>query len=124
MQLFALRKLIEHELEDAGFQEEECYVTSLSSKTIVYKGQLTPEQVPQYFCDLQSETFQSYMSLVHSRFSTNTFPSWHRAQPMRMLGHNGEINTLRGNKNWMAAREGQLSAESLNIEKSLLEKVL
>ncbi|CAK9149440.1 unnamed protein product [Ilex paraguariensis] len=70
-------------------------------RTVVYKGQLKPNQLKEYYyADLGTERFTSYMALIHSRFSTNTFPSWDRAQPMRVLGHNGEINTLRGNVNW------------------------
>uniref|UniRef100_A0A2P2MNX1 glutamate synthase (ferredoxin) n=1 Tax=Rhizophora mucronata TaxID=61149 RepID=A0A2P2MNX1_RHIMU len=77
------------------------YICSLSSRTIVYKGQLKPVQLKEYYyADLGNERFTSYMALIHSRFSTNTFPNWDRAQPMRVLGHNGEINTLRGNVNW------------------------
>ncbi|CAK9149444.1 unnamed protein product [Ilex paraguariensis] len=76
------------------------YICSLSSRTVVYKGQLKPNQLKEYYyADLGTERFTSYMALIHSRFSTNTFPSWDRAQPMRVLGHNGEINTLRGNVN-------------------------
>ncbi|KAI7755270.1 hypothetical protein M8C21_002415, partial [Ambrosia artemisiifolia] len=76
------------------------YICSLSSRTVVYKGQLKPNQLKEYYhSDLGNERFTSYMALIHSRFSTNTFPSWDRAQPMRVLGHNGEINTLRGNVN-------------------------
>ena len=82
-QLYVLRKLIEDNLAKKKINEDECYFCSLSSKTIVYKGQLTPEQVRVYFKDLQNEDFRTYMALVHSRFSTNTFPSWNRAQPMR-----------------------------------------
>jgi glutamate synthase (NADPH/NADH) len=89
-QLFILRKFIEYELQEIGLGPDEVYFCSLSSATVVYKGQLTPEQVPEYFLDLQRPDFRSYMALVHSRFSTNTFPSWGRAQPMRLLGHNGE----------------------------------
>ena len=85
---------------------EDFYPCSLSSRTIVYKGQLRPDQVLPYYPDLRDERFTAYLSLVHSRFSTNTFPSWDRAQPLRMMGHNGEINTLKGNTNWMLAREG------------------
>jgi glutamate synthase (NADPH/NADH) len=92
------------------------YVCSLSCQTIVYKGQLTAPQVPQYWVDLQDPRFASHFALVHSRFSTNTFPSWDRAHPMRMLCHNGEINTLRGNKNWMYAREAALSSPFLKQE--------
>jgi hypothetical protein len=80
-------------------------------------------QVPLYFRDLASPEFRSYMCLVHSRFSTNTFPSWNRAQPMRMLGHNGEINTLRGNTNWMASREGVVSCQALGLTEQQLEQV-
>lgn len=86
------------------------YICSLSSQTVTYKGQLTPEQVLGYYHDLQQDDFISHMALVHSRFSTNTFPSWERAQPIRMMCHNGEINTLRGNKNWMFSREGQMAS--------------
>ncbi|DAZ98159.1 TPA: hypothetical protein N0F65_005625 [Lagenidium giganteum] len=86
----------------------EFYVCSLSNRTITYKGQLTPAQLFEYYDDLSAEDFSSYVALVHSRFSTNTFPSWDRAQPNRIMCHNGEINTLRGNKNWMYARGGTL----------------
>jgi len=122
-QLYILRKLIESKLRDAGIDDNECYFCSLSSRTIVYKGQLTPEQVRIYFKDLQHEDFRTYMALVHSRFSTNTFPSWNRSQPMRMLGHNGEINTLRGNSNWMRAREGVMACEALGLTKETLQKL-
>jgi len=104
-ELMRVRNLLITEAE-----QEEClkdfYVCSLSPKIITYKGQLTPEQVFQYFADLREPGFESHMALVHSRFSTNTFPSWDRAQPLRMMCHNGEINTLRGNRNWMYARQG------------------
>jgi hypothetical protein len=90
--------LAEKELEGV---HEEFYINSLTGATITYKGQLTPEQVTPYYLDLQQPDFETHMALVHSRFSTNTFPSWERAQPIRMMCHNGEINTLRGNKNWM-----------------------
>ncbi len=76
-----------------------------------------------YFKDLQREDFRSYMALVHSRFSTNTFPSWARAQPMRLLGHNGEINTLGGNANWMRAREGAMACLKLGLPKEVVEQV-
>ena len=90
---------------------DDFYVCSLNNATIVYKGQLTPEQVWGYFKDLQSPDFTSHLALVHSRFSTNTFPSWSRAQPFRALCHNGEINTLRGNKNMMRSREAALASD-------------
>ncbi|KAF7816701.1 glutamate synthase [NADH], amyloplastic isoform X1 [Senna tora] len=101
------------------------YICSLSSRTVVYKGQLTPAQLRDYyFADLGNERFTSYMALIHSRFSTNTFPSWDRAQPMRVLGHNGEINTLRGNVNWMKAREGLLKCKELGLSESELKNLL
>ncbi|MQL72876.1 hypothetical protein Taro_005221 [Colocasia esculenta] len=101
------------------------YICSLSSRTVVYKGQLKPEQLKDYYyADLGNEKFMSYMALIHSRFSTNTFPSWDRAQPMRVLGHNGEINTLRGNKNWMKAREGLLKCKKLGLTKNEMKKLL
>ena len=107
-ELFRVRKMAEHEALSHPEVGEKMYVCSLSSQTITYKGQLTPEQVLGYFRDLQQKDFESHMALVHSRFSTNTFPSWERAQPIRMMCHNGEINTLRGNKNWMYSRGGLL----------------
>lgn len=88
----------------------ELHFCSLSCKTIVYKGQLTCFQFPEYFQDLNDPDFESHFALVHSRFSTNTFPSWKRSQPNSYTCHNGEINTLRGNKNWMTARQGQLKS--------------
>jgi glutamate synthase (NADPH) large chain len=86
------------------------YICSLSTKVIVYKGMLTPAQLLPYFADLRAEDFETHLAMVHSRFSTNTFPSWDRAQPLRFMSHNGEINTLRGNSNWMRAREGMASS--------------
>jgi len=97
--LWLLRKQAAAELKSRDF-----FVASLSSRTITYKGQLTSSQVPDYYLDLVDPAFASHMAMVHSRFSTNTFPSWDRAQPNRMLCHNGEINTLRGNKNWIESR--------------------
>ncbi|WP_044895353.1 glutamate synthase large subunit [Bacillus alveayuensis] len=104
--LYVIRKQAEQLVQDS-----ECYFASLSSRTIVYKGLLTPEQLDEFYIDLQDERFQSAFALVHSRFSTNTFPSWERAHPNRYLIHNGEINTLRGNVNWMMAREKQFVSE-------------
>lgn len=86
-------------------EKDEFYIASLSSKTLVYKGQFTTAQVREYYLDLQDERLQSAIAMFHSRFSTNTFPAWRRAQPFRFLSHNGEINTVKGNINWMAARE-------------------
>ena len=123
-QMFILRKLLEQRWRITGYTDDDAYVCSLSSRTIVYKGQLTPDQVGEYFPDLSNDRFTSYMALVHSRFSTNTFPAWHRAQPMRMLGHNGEINTLRGNVNWMKARQGVMKCEALGLPERTLQKLL
>jgi glutamate synthase (NADPH/NADH) large chain len=100
---YRLRKRAENELE--------LFFASLSSRTITYKGMLTVEQLRPFFPDLSQEGFTSKIALVHSRFSTNTFPSWPLAQPFRMIAHNGEINTVRGNRNWMAARQGKLESE-------------
>tara|TARA_R110002073_G_scaffold2548_11_gene16752 strand:+ start:730 stop:5298 length:4569 start_codon:yes stop_codon:yes gene_type:complete len=86
------------------------YACSLSSSVIVYKGMLTPSQLFPFYLDLDDPRFKTHLAMVHSRFSTNTFPSWDRAQPNRYMSHNGEINTLRGNKNWMTAREGVVSS--------------
>ncbi|MFT7673372.1 MAG: glutamate synthase (NADPH/NADH) large chain [Gammaproteobacteria bacterium] len=104
--LFILRKHTAHTINNTiARTADEFYVTSMSSRTIVYKGQFTTAQVRQYYLDLQDERVVSGLAMFHSRFSTNTFPSWHRAQPFRYLSHNGEINTVQGNVNWMNARE-------------------
>jgi glutamate synthase (NADPH/NADH) large chain len=103
---FCVRKRAEHELV-----EDEVYFPSLSSRTIVYKGMLTEPQVEKFFDDLTDERVTSAIGLVHSRFSTNTFPSWPLAHPYRYVAHNGEINTLRGNRNWMDARESILESD-------------
>ena len=87
------------------------YICSLSTKVLIYKGMLTSQQVPLYFDDLRDPDYTSHLAMVHSRFSTNTFPSWDRAQPNRFMSHNGEINTLRGNANWMHARQGVLQSD-------------
>ncbi|EXJ60612.1 glutamate synthase [NADPH] [Cladophialophora yegresii CBS 114405] len=110
--LYILRKTVSH---DARWKPW-FYVCSLSNRNIVYKGQLAPVQVYQYFHDLVSVDYEGHFALVHSRFSTNTFPSWDRSQPLRWLAHNGEINTLRGNKNWMRAREGVLKSDLFGEE--------
>lgn len=110
-ELFRIRKMAEEEAAAMLGPESGFYINSLSSQTITYKGQLTPEQVSQYYLDIKDPSFITHLSLVHSRFSTNTFPSWERAQPIRMMCHNGEINTLRGNKNWMFSRGGLMASE-------------
>ncbi|AGH80588.1 glutamate synthase, large subunit [Psychromonas sp. CNPT3] len=98
-------------LESVSGIEDNFYINTFSYKTLVYKGQLTTEQVPQYFLDLQNPSMVTALALVHSRFSTNTFPRWRLAQPFRYIAHNGEINTVRGNINWMKAREALLEAK-------------
>lgn len=109
--LFVLRKYTSHKINASNTTErDEFYVTSMSSTKIVYKGQFTTEQVRQYYLDLQDERTISGMAMFHSRFSTNTFPAWRRAQPFRYIAHNGEINTVRGNINWMNAREALFSS--------------
>eukprot|EP00956_Cyclotella_meneghiniana_P031096 scaffold80668_cov79-Cyclotella_meneghiniana.AAC.4 len=110
-ELFRVRKMAEEEAAAMLGAESGFYINSLTSQTITYKGQLTPEQVSQYYLDIKDPSFVSHLCLVHSRFSTNTFPSWERAQPIRMMCHNGEINTLRGNKNWMYSRGGLMASE-------------
>lgn len=100
------------------------YICSLSSQTIVYKGQLAPNQVYSYYHDLVNSEYEAHFALVHSRFSTNTFPSWDRAQPLRLAAHNGEINTLRGNKNWMRAKEGLMRSELFGDELDKLYPII
>ena len=112
--LYKVRKHIENRIDDEDF-----YLCSLSSKNIIYKGMLTSGQLRRYFPDLSNDYFTSGLALVHSRFSTNTFPKWKLAQPFRLLAHNGEINTIRGNRGWMKARESVLSSEALGDIKSL-----
>jgi len=106
-------------------QAKAFYVCSLSTKVIIYKGQLTSHQVMQYFkADLSDPDYASHLALVHSRFSTNTFPSWDRAQPMRFMAHNGEINTRRGNCNWMHAREAMFSSPLFGKQIDLIKPVI
>jgi glutamate synthase (NADPH/NADH) large chain len=106
--LYLIRRRFTKELKHESDLKEahQIYVCSLNSRIIVYKGMLTPAQLFPFYPDLEDEDYESHLAMVHSRFSTNTFPSWDRAQPNRFMSHNGEINTLRGNKNMMAAREG------------------
>jgi glutamate synthase domain-containing protein 1 len=118
--LMRIRKMAEEEVATMLGPESGFYLNSMTSQHITYKGQLTPEQVSQYYLDLQDPAFESHLALVHSRFSTNTFPSWERAQPIRMMCHNGEINTLRGNKNWMYSRGGIMESPIYGDETSQL----
>ncbi|MDQ6816969.1 MAG: glutamate synthase large subunit, partial [Actinomycetota bacterium] len=114
--LYVIRRVIER-----GAGEIPLAIPSFSSRTLVYKGMLTAPQLPRYFPDLTDPRLASRMALVHSRFSTNTFPSWELAHPYRMIAHNGEVNTLRGNINWMRARESRLASELFGKD---LEKVV
>jgi len=122
LKLYVLRKLAE---KRASELPDKCgrafYIPSLSTRTIVYKGMLMPEQVKPYFRDLQDDRMESSMALVHSRFSTNTFPSWDLAQPFRMIAHNGEINTIKGNRFWMESREAELYSQILKDD---IKKIL
>jgi len=111
--LFTTRKRMDNGIRRAGLGKTGYYATSLSSRTITYKGMLLADQVGSYYQDLRDEGFESALALVHQRFSTNTFPTWDLAQPFRMICHNGEINTLRGNVNWMAARRHTMQSEVL-----------
>jgi glutamate synthase (NADPH/NADH) large chain len=117
--LFVIRKTMEHAVRGLGAAGKGFYCPSLSSRTIVYKGMLLADQVGTYYLDLQDPRVVSALALVHQRFSTNTFPTWDLAHPFRMIAHNGEINTVRGNVNWMAARHAAMSSRVLgkNLDK-------
>ena len=118
--LYIIRKRIENRVRQSAIpSREEFYVVSLSTKNIIYKGMLSSAQLRNYFPDLTNSYFTSGLALVHSRFSTNTFPTWGLAQPFRLLAHNGEINTVRGNRGWMEARESVLSTPILGDIKQL-----
>ena len=119
-QLYVLRKRATHVIGLHNW----FYLCSLSNKNIVYKGQLAPVQLYDYYHDLLNVDYEGHFALVHSRFSTNTFPSWDRAQPLRWAAHNGEINTLRGNKNWMRAREGVLKSDLFGEDLDLLYPII
>ena len=114
LRLYGVRKRIEKRIVSSSLVEKkDFYVVSLSTRSLIYKGMLESMQLRKYFPDLTNEYFTSALALVHSRFSTNTFPTWSLAQPFRLLAHNGEINTIRGNRAWMAARESVLSSSRL-----------
>ena len=117
--LYLVRQRTENNIEFSDLPEDArrtFYICALSASRIIYKGMLTADQVRQYFPDLSEPDFESALAVIHSRFSTNTFPSWDRAHPYRYLAHNGEINTLRGNRNWMRARYGSLQSEIFGDE--------
>lgn len=120
LKLYGVRKRIEKRITSSSLVEKkDFYVVSLSTRSLIYKGMLESMQLRKYFPDLTNEYFTSALALVHSRFSTNTFPTWSLAQPFRLLAHNGEINTIRGNRAWMAARESVLSSSRLSDMEAL-----
>lgn len=120
LKLYLLRKKVEKMILNSTLKDKRnSYIVSLSTKRIVYKGMLTSLQLRHYFPDLLNPNFTSGIALVHSRFSTNTFPTWDLAQPFRLVGHNGEINTIRGNRLWMEARESVLKSEALGNVKDI-----
>ncbi|TLY21927.1 MAG: glutamate synthase subunit alpha, partial [Nitrospirae bacterium] len=110
--LYVIRKRIENAIRESAIEgREHFYIPSMSMNTIIYKGLLLPDQITQYFPDLTDTSVVSALAMIHSRFSTNTFPTWPLAHPYRYICHNGEINTLKGNVNWMRARQGRLQSE-------------
>ncbi|MCC3358145.1 glutamate synthase large subunit [Bacillus sp. REN16] len=122
--LYQVRRKIEKAFKRAdSIKGEQYYIVSFSARTIIYKGLLLPEQLSDYYRDLHNELYESAMALVHNRFSTNTIPSWQRAQPNRFMMHNGEINTINGNVNWMKAREAAFKSDVIEDVDSLLPVV-
>ena len=123
--LFIIRKQVEHAVRASAISEKPFFhVPSLSSQTIVYKGLLLADQVSRYYPDLMDEDMESALALIHQRYSTNTMPTWDLAQPFRFLAHNGEINTLRGNSNWMVARQSIMETELINNINRLFPVIL
>ncbi|HEU5199402.1 MAG TPA: glutamate synthase central domain-containing protein, partial [Ktedonobacterales bacterium] len=120
--LYLIRKEIESRLSAAGIAD--VYIASLSARTIVYKGLVTAANLPRFYLDLVDHRFETALALFHQRYSTNTFPSWPLAQPMRLLAHNGEINTVQGNRNWMAAREPASLANHWSEEAAWLSPII
>lgn len=118
--LYIIGKLAEKKIRKSG-DDNYFYFASLSARTVVYKGMLTPDQVNEFYLDLKDVDMKTAIALVHSRFSTNTFPSWERAHPNRYIIHNGEINTIRGNVNWVKARERMFSTPEFEGE---MDKIL
>ncbi len=118
--LYLIRKRVENKVKTSNIKSKsDFYVCSLSTKNIIYKGMLSSLQLPNYYPDLNNNYFTSGLAVVHSRFSTNTFPTWALAQPFRLLCHNGEINTIRGNRAWMEARESVLDSPALGHVKEI-----
>ena len=119
--LYRIRKIVENSVASSDYEGKDgFYICSLSTRTMVYKGMLTPEQLRAYYKDLSDPMFESAIAMVHSRFSTNTMPAWRLAQPFRMLCHNGEINTIRANRSWMQARESVMTSDRIpNVDEVL-----
>jgi glutamate synthase (NADPH/NADH) large chain len=123
--LYRIRKLTENRVQARGVDPTgRFHVASLSSETLIYKGLMLPVDLPRFYADLREQDFKSALALVHSRFSTNTFPTWELAQPFRFIAHNGEINTLRGNRNWMTARRGLLQTARLGGSLEPLQPII
>ena len=122
--LYIVRKLITSELKKNNINDEDFYIPSLSTRTIVYKGMVLAPNLSKYYLDFQSKYFKSAMAMFHQRFSTNTFPSWQLAQPFRYLCHNGEINTVQGNKNWINSRKHTLTSKLLGKDISKIWPVI
>src|SRR5690606_8632216 len=108
--LFVCRKRIEKQVEAAGLPH--FYICSLSARSLIYKGMFLAEHIDDFYPDLKDERFKAAVAIFHQRYSTNTFPEWRLAQPFRMLAHNGEINTLKGNRNWMKSHEIRMAADA------------
>jgi glutamate synthase (NADPH/NADH) large chain len=123
--LYVIRKLIENHIRHSALQEAaHFYICTLSTKTVVYKGMLMADQIKSYYLELQDPLMVSAIALVHSRFSTNTFPTWDLAQPFRVLAHNGEINTIKGNRFWIQARESSFKSELFGDDISKLLPII
>ena len=120
--LYITRREIEKEVKGAGI--DNFYAASFSSRTIVYKGLITPSELDKFYIDLQSPEYETALAIFHQRFSTNTFPRWELAHPFRMLGHNGEINTIQGNRNWTKAREAELASPFWRDDVEFLKPIL
>ncbi|MBP7792129.1 MAG: glutamate synthase large subunit [Candidatus Goldbacteria bacterium] len=123
--LFIIRRIIENKIKEMNIKDgEKFYITNLSCRTLIYKGLMLPEQIEKFFPDLKDESIKTAICVVHSRYSTNTFPAWNLAQPFRMLAHNGEINTIRGNINWMKSREALFENDAFGPDVENLKPVI
>ena len=122
--LYVIRKRLEADVRHSSLKQKQyCYVPSLSTRVIIYKGLMLANQVEMFYLDLADTRFTSALALVHQRYSTNTFPTWELAHPFRYLAHNGEINTVRGNSNWMHARQSMLASEIYGPDLKKLDQI-